>query len=82
MNHEIDATCYSPEPLLRKIPNVLTNRKVSSGNIWQPRIFGQPQAQLEVEGFEDAKGPRKRADGEKEHARLRTKDSRLSFQPP
>ena len=51
MNHEIDATCYSPEPLLRKIPNVLTNRKVSSGNIWQPRIFGRPQAQLEVEGL-------------------------------
>jgi hypothetical protein len=33
MNHEIDATCYSPEPLLQKIPNVLTNRKVSSGNM-------------------------------------------------
>jgi hypothetical protein len=65
MNHEIDATCYSLEPLLRKIPNVLANRKVSSGNTWQLRILGQSQAQLEVEGLRMPKVQGKELTGKK-----------------
>jgi hypothetical protein len=36
MDHEIDTTCCSPELLLRKISNVLTERNVSSGNTDSP----------------------------------------------
>jgi hypothetical protein len=48
--------------------------------IWQPRIFGQPQAQLEVVGLRVPRFQGKEPDGEKEHARLRTHET-LTYQP-